>query len=124
MKHFLHAMLLGLSMAVAQPLLAHGEQPHHGGVVSEVKDLSFELVSEKGKAAIYILDHGSPVPTENVSGKLTVLNGTEKSELDLQPAGNNKLMSHSDVALGKGVKVIASLTLADKRNVKVRFSLK
>jgi hypothetical protein len=124
MRTFLHAVVIGLSIAVTQPLLAHGEKPRHGGVMSEAKDLNFELVAENGKAAVYILDHGAPVPTSNASGKLTVMNGTQKTEVELKPAGDNKLISGSDVTLGKGTKVIASVTLADKRNVSVRFALK
>jgi hypothetical protein len=124
MNKFVSAMLIGLSLVVAQPVLAHGEKPRHGGVMSEAKDLNFELVAENGKAALYILDHGAPLPSGNVVGKLTVMNGSEKSEVDLQPAGENKLISTSDVKLSKGSKVIASVTLADKKNVGVRFSVK
>ena len=123
MKKLLSIVALGLSFAIAQPVLAHGEKPRHGGVVSEAKDLSFELVNQNGKAVIYILDHGQPVDTAKASGKLTVLNGSEKTEIDLQPAGENRLTSAGKISLGKGAKAIASLTLGEKK-VSVRFAVK
>lgn len=124
MKHFAKVVLVAMTLSMVQPVLAHGEKPRHGGVMSEAKDLNFELVAENGKAAVYLLDHGKPVPTANVSGKLTVMNGSEKLEVDLQPAGENKLISKSDLKLSNGAKVIASITLADKKNVSVRFAVK
>lgn len=123
MKKLLNIVALGLSFALVQPVLSHGEKPQHGGVVSEAKDLNFELVNQNGKAVIYILDHGQPVDTANASGKLTVLSGSEKTEVELQPAGKNRLATTSDVALIKGAKAIASLTVGDNK-VSVRFSVK
>ena len=123
MKKLLSIVALGLSFAIAQPVLAHGEKPRHGGVVSEAKDLSFELVNQNGSAVIYILDHGQPVDTAKASGKLTVLNGSEKTEIDLQPAGENRLTSAGKISLGKGAKAIASLTLGQNK-VSVRFAVK
>lgn len=123
MKKLLSIVALGLSFAIAQPVLAHGEKPRHGGVVSEAKDLNFELVNQNGNAVIYILDHGQPVDTAKASGKLTVLNGSEKTEADLQPAGENRLASTGKISLGKGAKAIASLTLGQNK-VSVRFAVK
>lgn len=124
MKKLMSTIALGLSVAMVQPALAHGEKPRHGGVVSESRDLNFELVNRDGKAVIYILDHGQPFSTAKASGKLTVLNGTERTEAELQPAGDNTLASTTEVPLNKGAKVIASLTLAGDSNVGVRFLVK
>ncbi|HEX4916652.1 MAG TPA: hypothetical protein VFV43_02010 [Limnobacter sp.] len=123
MKKLLTVLTFGLTLALTQPVLSHEEKPRHGGVVSEAKELSFELVNQDGKAVIYILDHGQPVDTAKASGKLTVLNGSEKTEADLQPAGENRLVSVSSVPLGKGAKAIASLTLSQNK-VSVRFTVK
>lgn len=123
MKKLLNAMVLGLSVSLLNPALSHSEKPRHGGTLAEAKDLNFELVSQDGKAVIYILDHGIPVDTAKASGSLTVLNGTEKTEIDLQPAGDNRLASADNVLLTKGTKAIASLALGDKK-VSVRFSLR
>lgn len=123
MKKILNGLAFGLTLALTQPVLSHEEKPRHGGVVSEAKDLNFELVNQDGKAVIYILDHGQPVDTAKATGKLTVLNGNEKTEVDLQPAGENRLVSVSSVPLGKGAKAIASLTLGQNK-VSVRFVVK
>ena len=123
MKKLLNGLAFGLTLALTQPVLSHEEKPRHGGVVSEAQDLNFELVSQDGKAVIYILDHGQPVDTAKASGKLTVLNGNEKTEVDLQPAGENRLASTGEVPLGKGTKAIASLTLGQNK-VSVRFAVK
>jgi hypothetical protein len=123
MKKLLNVLGLGLFFALGNPVLSHEGEPHHGGVVAEAKDLSFELVNQNGNAVIYILDHGQPVDTAKASGKLTVLNGSEKTEADLQPAGENRLTSTGKVTLGKGAKAIASLTLGEMK-VSVRFAVK
>mgnify|MGYP006193230705 FL=1 len=123
MKKLLNVLALGLTFALVQPVLSHEEKPRHGGVVSEAKDLNFELVNQNGNAVIYILDHGQPVDTAKASGKLTVLNGSEKTEADLQPAGENRLTSAGKVSLRKGAKAIASLTLGEMK-VSVRFAVK
>ena len=56
--------------------------------------------------------------------KLTVLNGAEKSELLLEPAGDNTLATKDEARLARGAKAIAALTFADKKAVNVRFSMK
>jgi len=122
-KHFTLAALVVAQLASGNAF-AHGEKPKHGGVLQAVSDLSFELVSKDGKATIYIEDHGKPVSTAGVVGKLTVLNGTNKSEVPLAPAGDNKLATTGEAKLGKGTKAIAALVLADKKAVNVRFSVK
>ncbi len=58
-----------------------------------------------------------------MSGKLTVLNGTEKSEAELKPMGENKLEAQG-VKLGKGSKAIASVTTPKKKTISVRFAVK
>ncbi|MEC4723768.1 hypothetical protein RY831_32100 [Noviherbaspirillum sp. CPCC 100848] len=116
--------LVAMTMALSGNVLAHGDKPKHGGVVSTSNDMSFELVNKDGKATVYVNDHGKPVDTTGATGKLTVLNGTEKTEVSLEPAGSNILASKDDAKLAKGSKAIAALTFADKKTVNVRFSVK
>ena len=104
--------------------LAHGAKPKHGGIVQTVSDLGFELVNKDGKATIYVEDHGKPLPTSGATGKLTVLNGADKTELPLEPSGENTLVTKGDAKLVKGTKAIAAVTFADKKMVNVRFSVK
>jgi hypothetical protein len=103
--------------------LAHTDKPKYGGVVQEASDLSFELVSERDVATIYVEDHGKPFSTSGMTGKLTVLNGTQKSEAELKPAGENKLEAQG-VKLGKGSKAVASVTMPKKKTISLRFAVK
>lgn len=124
MKKVLALVAMAVAVAASGSVLAHGSKPRHGGIVQTANDLSFELVSKDGKATIYIEDHGKPVSTAGTSAKLTVLNGTEKAEVVLEPAGDNKLVSKGETKLVKGTKAIAALTFADKKTVNVRFAVK
>lgn len=124
MKKLMALLAIAVTMAVSGNAVAHGEKPKHGGIVQVASDLSFELVNKEGKATIYVEDHGKPVVTANVSGKLTVLNGAEKTEVPLEPAAENTLVAKGDAKLVKGTKAIAAVTFADKKTVNVRFSVK
>lgn len=116
--------LVAMTMALSGNALAHGDKPKHGGLVSTANDISFELVNKDGKATVYVNDHGKPVDTTGATGKLTVLNGTDKTEVALEPAGSNTLATKEDAKLAKGSKAIATITFADKKAVNARFSVK
>lgn len=119
----LAAAVLGLSALLFNAALAHGDiKPRHGGVVSAAGDLHFELVSTSTGAAIYIDDHGKSVAPTGMTGKLTVLTGTEKSEADLVVAGDK--LEAKGLKLVKGAKVVAALTTPAKKTVTVRFTVK
>ena len=111
---------LGASALSFNTASAHTDKPKHGGVVQAASDLSFELVSKGDAATIYVEDHGKPFATAGMSGKLTVLNGTEKSEAELKPAGDNRLEAQG-VKLVTGSKAVASLTTPKKKTVSVRL---
>ncbi len=117
-------MALALAMTVSGGVLAHNAKPKHGGIMREVNELQFELVNNGGAAKIYVEDHGKIHSTVGASGKLTVLNGTKKTEVALQPTGENVLEAGGEVQLTAGAKVVASITFADKKTVSVRFAVK
>ncbi|MBY0468974.1 MAG: hypothetical protein K2Q07_08370 [Burkholderiaceae bacterium] len=121
-KTLLSTLTLGVA-ALSFGVAAHGDsKPTHGGVVQSGNDLNFELVLQADGAAIYIVDHEKPMSTAGVSGKLTVLNGTEKSEAPLLPAGDK--LESKGVKLVSGCKVLASIVTADKKTTIVRFAVK
>lgn len=124
MKNILRgAVALGLAAAWFNVAMAHGEnKPRHGGVVSAASDLHFELVSTPTGAAIYIDDHGKPVAPTGMSGKLTVLNGAEKSEAALVVAGDK--LEAQGIKLARGAKVVAALTTPARKAITVRFAIK
>lgn len=124
MKKWLALVAMAVTVAVSGNALAHGDKPKHGGIVQSASDLGFELVNKDGKATLYVEDHGKPVSTAGAAGKLTVLNGAEKTEVVLEPAGENTLVTKGEAKLVKGTKAIAAVTFADKKTVNVRFSVK
>lgn len=125
MNNLFSALLLGVSLlGAATGVMAHeGAKPKHGGVVQSASDLSFELVRQDDGVLVYVEDHGKPAATQGMSGKLTVLNGSQKSEAELKPAGDNKLEAKG-VKLGAGAKAVAALSTPTKKAITVRFTVK
>lgn len=124
MKKLMAFAAMAMSVAVSGNVMAHGDKPKHGGVMSSAGDLHFELVDRNGKATIYVEDHGKPMATQGATGKLTVLNGAEKTEVALEAAGENAMVAKGDAKLAKGAKAVASMSFADKKTVNVRFAIK
>ena len=123
MKRPFTTLALAAALALAPALvLAHGDiDAKHGGVTKMQNDLGFELVPQADGAAIYIEDHGKPVAVSGMSGKLTVLNGSQKSEAPLVPAGDK--LEAKKVKVMQGSKVVATIQTADRKSITVRFSV-
>ena len=103
---------------------SHGdEKARHGGIVQISGETKFELVPRDNSAEVYLDDHGETIPTAQLSGKLTVLSGSAKSEAKLEPVAGDKLVAKG-VKLVKGDKVIALVTLADKTTASARFVIR
>jgi hypothetical protein len=116
-------VLVGMSVLSLNVAMAHGgAKAKHGGVVAVASDLGFELVSTPTGAAIYVEDHGKPMAPNGMTGKLTVLNGSEKSEAELAVAGDK--LEAKGVKLAAGAKVVAALTTPAKKAITVRFTVK
>ena len=123
MKKRLPVVLLGLLALSLNGAMAHGDaKPRHGGVVATANDLGFELVSTPDGAAIYVEDHGKPMAPTGLKGKLTVLNGADKSEADLVVAGDK--LEAKGLKLAKGAKVVAALVTPAAKAITVRFTVK
>lgn len=102
---------------------AHDAKPTHGGVVSVVKDVNYELVAKPNTMTLYITDHGKPVDTKNASAALTLLSTSSKTEVKLTPAGGNLLQAKGNFQVSTGTKAVASVTTGGKPQ-SVRFTLK
>lgn len=124
MKKYLALATIAIAFAATGHVLAHGSKANHGGIVQSANDLNFELVAKDGKATIYVKDHDEDFSTAGATGKLTILNSAEKTEVTLEPVGSNQMRAKGEVKLPKGAKVIASITFANKNAVNVRFSVK
>jgi hypothetical protein len=122
-KTFLSTVLLGVTMLGINAAFAHdGVKPKRGGVTQTVSDLTFELVPQPDGAHLYVDDHGKPLSPAGMSGKLTVLNGAEKSEAPLVVAGDK--LEAKGIKLNKGAKVVAAVTTANKKAVTARFAIR
>lgn len=127
----LASLTLTFTLALAGPAFAAGEKhdhahehkPLHGGVVMEVKDIDYELVAKPALIQLHMRDHGKATDVSKASAKLTLLNGTEKQEVELKPVGE-KLEASGAFKVSAGTKVVAIVTIAGKLVGTVRFALK
>ena len=111
---------LGSAAALAQK---DDHTAKHGGFFVETKALDFEIVAKPEIIQVYVSDHGKPVKLDGAQGKVTLLNGAEKSEAQLAPAGD-KLEAKGTFKVAKGTKGIATVTLAGKPAATARFEVK
>jgi hypothetical protein len=117
-------ILLAAAIALAGPAFAKDDHAaKHGGIFVETKALDFEIVAKPDVIHVYVADHGKPVKLDGAKGKVTLLNGSEKTEVDLVPAGD-KLEAKGAFKVAKGTKGIASVTLAGKSAATARFEVK
>jgi hypothetical protein len=101
---------------------ADDHSPKHGGVVTEVKDMDYELVAKSSVVQLYLRDHGKKVDIAKATAKVTLLTGAEKQEVELKPAGD-KLEATGSFKVGPGTKAVAVVTVAGKPST-ARFTLK
>jgi hypothetical protein len=101
----------------------HDHSPKHGGIVVETKHMDYEIVAKPDSLQIYLRDHDKPVKVVGLKAKITLLNGTEKTEVELSPAGD-KLEAKGAFKVVKGTKGIAAVTHSAKSITTVRFEIK
>ena len=124
MKYLISVASLVICCLSVNSALAHGDaKPQHGGILQVANDLSFELVAQADGATIYLMDHGKPMASKGITGKLTVLQGSNKIEVDIKEAGDNTLRVFG-VKLGKGDKLVAALSNIGGKSMTVRFAIK
>jgi uncharacterized cupredoxin-like copper-binding protein len=125
MKKLMSVIALTSFLTLPAIVQAHGDvEPKHGGVVTVVKDIDYELVAKPEIITIYVEDHGKSVDTKNAKAKVTMLTGGHKSEINLIPAGDNKLEAKGKFDVMDGTKVIAIITFEGKTASSVRFEIK
>ena len=61
--------------------------------------------------------------SKGITGKITVLQGSNKTEADIKEAGDNTLRVMG-VKLGKGDKLVAALSNISGKSMTVRFTIK
>ena len=124
----LRSLLLAASLVITTgTALAHGDDhahtPLHGGVVTEVKDMDYELVAKPDVVQLYVRDHGKPADVTKASAKLTLLAGTDKQDIELKPAGD-KLEATGTFRTAAGTKAVVVLRMDGKPASTARFTLR
>ena len=120
------AAFMTVAMLASASILAGGNHEHaasHGGIYVKNKTLDIEVVAKTDVIQVYLGDPGKPVPLMGVKAKVTLLNGTEKSEVELVPAGD-KLEAKGTFKVAKGTKGVVLVTQAGKPGTTARFTVK
>ena len=118
---FAKILIATAALTVSVTAWASGDfKPKHGGQVQEVSEIQYEVVVKPDNVAIYVEDHGKKVDTKGATAKVSLLNGVDKSEATLAPAGGNKLEAKGSFNVKSGTKVTAVVTLAGKGAKTVR----
>ena len=100
----------------------HEDKPLHGGLVTEIKDVDYELVAKPDVLQLYVRDHGKPVDVSKATEKITLLSGGDKQEVELKPSAD-RLEAKGSFKVTPGTKVVAQVNLASKATT-ARFVLK
>ena len=120
-------ILTAMCLALSTPAFAagkHDHSPKHGGIVVEANDLDFELVAKADLITVHVRDHGKVVGTKGATGKLTILAGSEKTEVALAPAGDDRIEAKGSFKVAAGTRIVATINLQGKKPANVRFALK
>jgi hypothetical protein len=101
------------------------QAPQHEGVVSEAASgHNAELSLAGGMLMVYLRDHaGAPISSAGAQGEVTLLSGSAKQVLPLQPSGGDGLMAHGAYQAVAGNKALLKLTLPGQPAELFRFVL-
>lgn len=115
-------MASGAVLAAEKHDLGHEDKPLHGGLVTEIKDVDYELVAKPDVLQLYVRDHGKPVDVSKATAKVTLLLGADKQEIELKPFGD-KLEAKGSFRVSAGTKAVAQVNAAGNAAT-ARFVLK
>ena len=115
-------MASGVVFAADKHDHGHEDKPLHGGLVTEIKDMDYELVAKPDVLQLYVRDHGKPVDVSRATAKITLLSGSDKQEVELKPSAD-RLEAKGSFKVTPGTKVVAQVNLASKAAT-ARFVLK
>jgi hypothetical protein len=116
-------LVLALAFGVAEQALPHGDPvPQRGGILQSIDEMDFELVVKSETIDLYVMDDGAELPSENMSGTLTIVTESGKEKVELKPAGINRLRASNVTAAG-GSRVIAIVKLPDGKSMAIQFAI-
>lgn len=113
---------LTLAAAATTAFAGGDHHPIYGGIFTAGRAMDYELVAKPEVLQLYLRDHGKPMDASKATAKLTLLAGTNKQEVELQPVGD-KLEAKGSFKLPAGTKAVAVITLGGQTST-ARFVLK
>lgn len=115
-----------LTAMLAMPAFAHDDhgKPRWGGVVADAEIFQAELVIKDGLAKVYLSVHADMLPAQGATGKLTLLAGGKKEELELKQVSDSALGASTTLKSSRGVKAVAVITVPGKGVGNMRFAFK
>ena len=116
--------LVGLAAHAADGHKHAEAAPKYGGQVKEVDEVQYELVAKPDRLTLYVDDHGKKADAKGMTAKVTLRNGSERTEVNLQPTTDNKLEATGNFKVTAGTVAIAQMKLPGKGEQSVRFTLK
>ena len=124
---FIALSTLSLGLVAAPATLAagsHDHTPKFGGIVAEGKAFDAELVAKPDLITVHVSDHGKSLSTKGAKGKITLLSGADKTEVELMPAGENRMETKGKFNVGKGTKAVVMIEPQGKKPGTLRFEIK
>lgn len=97
-------------------------KPLYGGVVTEVKDIDYELVAKPDVLQLYVSNHGKSADVSKASAKVILLTGSDKQEIELKPVGD-KFELKGNFQIAPGMKIVAQVRIGGGTST-ARFTLK
>ena len=82
-----------------------------------------ELVAKADKLQLFMRDHGKPFDVSGMTAKATLLAGSDKQEVQLQPV-DGKLEAAGNFKVASGTKAVVAVSKVGKAVASVRFTLK
>lgn len=121
-------VLIALAVSISGTAFAaddhgHEAKPMHGGVTAQAKDVDYELVAKADKLQLFMRDHGKPFDVSGMTAKATLLAGSDKQEVQLQPV-DGKLEAAGNFKVASDTKAVVAVSKVGKAVASVRFTLK
>ena len=129
MQNFSKSVLLILTLAITQTVLAHTDEyldtvaAPHGGQLRMTGPYHYELVAKNNELTIYLTDHGGTnVASAGATGSATILSSKGKARIKLTPAGENILRGSGQFEAVPDMKVAVAITLPGQGAQLARFT--
>lgn len=112
----LKTTLLLATLVMAGHAFAHSDeyldsQPTpHGGQIRMTENYHLEMLIKDKEITVYVMNHSNEAqPSDGMQATATVLSGEAKTEVKLEPAGDNLLKGTGDFKTSDDMKVVLSV---------------